>query len=109
MVIRRVGVFSVARVMAAMYALMGLVLGGIATLLAMIGAGIGGGGRNAGIGAAVFGVGAVILLPLFYGALGFIAGMIGAFLYNTCASVVGGIELGIAPRLPDESRTPEFG
>jgi hypothetical protein len=45
---------------------------------------------------ALFGVGSILLLPLFYGALGFIGGAISAFVYNLVAGVVGGIELEVA-------------
>jgi hypothetical protein len=39
------------------------------------------------------GIGALIFLPIMYGIFGFIAGVIGAFLYNVIAGVVGGIEI----------------
>ena len=42
---------------------------------------------------ALFGVGAVIFMPLFYGALGFITGIITAALYNLVAGWIGGVEL----------------
>ncbi|HSL84069.1 MAG TPA: hypothetical protein VLF66_14955, partial [Thermoanaerobaculia bacterium] len=41
----------------------------------------------------LFGVGAVVLLPIFYGLMGFLAGLLTAALYNLAARVVGGLEL----------------
>jgi hypothetical protein len=45
----------------------------------------------------MFGVGAIVFLPLFYGVLGLIAGAIGAALYNLFAGIFGGIELETEP------------
>jgi hypothetical protein len=47
--------------------------------------------------AAMFGVGAIIILPLFYGVIGLIGGAIGAALYNLFAGLFGGIELETEP------------
>jgi len=44
---------------------------------------------------ALFGVGAIIVAPLFYGVMGLIAGAIGAALYNLFAGLFGGLELDI--------------
>jgi hypothetical protein len=41
------------------------------------------------------GVGAIIVLPIFYGGLGFVGTLIAAWLYNVIAGVVGGIELDV--------------
>ena len=40
-----------------------------------------------------FGVGAIIFLSILYGGMGFIAALIGAYLYNGLAVWMGGIEL----------------
>jgi hypothetical protein len=37
----------------------------------------------------------VILIPLLYALIGFLTGIIGAFIYNLCAKFVGGIEVEI--------------
>jgi len=42
---------------------------------------------------AIFGIGAVILLPLLYGIIGFVVTLIGAWIYNAAAKRVGGIEI----------------
>ena len=40
-----------------------------------------------------FGVAAIVALPLFYGAMGFIGGVISATLYNFIVGFTGGVEL----------------
>jgi hypothetical protein len=41
----------------------------------------------------LFGVGAIVLLPILYGCMGFVVSLVGAWLYNLAAGAVGGIEL----------------
>jgi hypothetical protein len=43
--------------------------------------------------AKLFGVGAIIFLPIFYGILGVVSGYIAAFIYNWLARRVGGLKL----------------
>jgi hypothetical protein len=93
-IIKSVGVLSVAKVMGAIYGAMGLIFMPI-FLLAGI-AGSFAGGRGAALGAA----GALVLavlFPILYGAIGFVAGAIGALLYNVFAKWLGGIELELQP------------
>jgi hypothetical protein len=102
MIIRRVGVWSVARLYGGVSAVMGLVAGlffGLAaTLTGLTGAMSpafrpqGGGFAAGGIGA-LFGVGAIIFLPIVYGVFGLVGGAIGAALYNLFAGTFGGIEV----------------
>src|SRR5438876_5798444 len=98
MVIRRIGVWSVARLYGGVSASMGLLMGAIFALVAALG-GMAGAMRESGSGlaagglGAIFGIGAIIILPLFYGVLGLVAGAIGAALYNLFAGMLGGIEL----------------
>lgn len=40
-----------------------------------------------------FGLGFAILFPLIYAAMGFVLGIIGAFIYNLVAKWIGGIEV----------------
>jgi hypothetical protein len=98
MVIRRFGVWSVARLYGAMLAAMGLFFGACVALAATVG-GMAGAMRNTDSGlasgalGALFGVGAIIILPLFYGVLGVVSGAIAAALYNLFAGMFGGIEI----------------
>ena|SRR6266699_393174 len=91
MVVKSVGVFSSGKVMGSLYALLALIIGALFSLLSLVGASVAG-QRQGGL-ALLFGVGAVVILPIFYGIAGFIGGIIGAALYNVVASVVGGIEI----------------
>lgn len=88
MVIKRVGVLRLAIFQSAMMAAFGLFAG---LIVMMFGAML----RNSGAGMAgmIGGVGAVIVFPIIYGIIGFIAGAVGGALYNLVASFVGGIEI----------------
>lgn len=90
MVLKSIGVFSMGKVTGCAQALVGLIFGGFMTLLAM--AGIAAGGQG-GIEAAIFGVGAVVIMPIMFGIFGFIGGIITAVVYNIVLSLVGGLEL----------------
>lgn len=89
MVIKSVGAFSLAKIMGTLYVIVGLVFGGLLSLVAMAGFGR----SDSGMGGMIFGIGAVIILPIFYGVLGFVFTLIGAWLYNIAAGIVGGVEL----------------
>jgi len=95
MVLKGVGVFSVAKISGLLYAAMGLLIGVVFSLVALVGAAAGSlqdspGGAVFGL---FFGVGAVVVLPILYGLIGFVGGLISAGLYNVVARVLGGIEL----------------
>ena len=97
MIVRRVGVWSVARMYATMAATMGLLLGLLFACLSLVGAGFASQNPELPAGmAAAFGVGAVIILPIMYGVFGLIGGAIGAALYNLFAGMVGGVEVDIS-------------
>ena len=66
-------------------------IGAIISAVSMVGGALG--GSDAGRMGMVFGVAAVILLPLLYGCMGFVGSLIGASLFNLAAGWVGGIEL----------------
>jgi len=94
MVINRVGPVSCAKIAGTLYAILGLFMGGVFSLIALAG-GFGSntsGGNALGV---IMGVGAVIVLPICYGALGFVTTLIGAWLYNALAGMVGGIQLDV--------------
>jgi hypothetical protein len=94
MVLRRIGPLSCAKVSGALYAVLGLLAGSFFALVSLIGAGFSAAERPDGaLFGALFGVGALVLLPLFYGVLGFLGALLAAVLYNVLAGVVGGVEL----------------
>jgi hypothetical protein len=89
-IIKSVGVLSVAKIMGMIYGCMGLIFAPMFLLIGLMGSALG--QRNSSL-AGIFGVGFAVLMPVFYGVLGFIAGLIGALLYNLFARWVGGFEL----------------
>ncbi len=90
--IRRVSVGSVAKVMGVLYALLGLLIGGVFALVAMLGglAELANDPALSGI-SAFLGIGSIIFFPIMYGILGLIGGLIIGVLYNIVSSVAGGI------------------
>jgi len=97
MVIKRIGVLKAAIVQACVMGLFGLVFGLCFLLFGtLFGSMMGSMSNNAGAGAGlgmIGGIGMVIFLPIMYGVMGFVAGAIGAAVYNLVAGWVGGIEL----------------
>jgi hypothetical protein len=97
MVLKRIGVWSAAKLSGVVYGVTGLLVGGIFALMSLVGANFippeyAHEAPPAWLGP-MLGVGAVIIMPLFYGVLGFICGAIGAALFNFFARLVGGLEL----------------
>ena len=97
MIVKRIAVLSLAKVMATIYGGLGLVFGLIFSFFALLGAAFGSAMQEAtgmeALFGALFGVGAVIILPVFYGLIGFLGGLLTGALYNLAARFVGGIEL----------------
>jgi hypothetical protein len=98
MVITKVGVMSLGKLMGLLYAAIGIVFGLLYALFAVVGGGammaMGGGDGAMGGGMMMgMGIAAVIILPIFYGVLGFIGGLITALLFNLAAKYTGGLEI----------------
>ena len=72
MIIKRIGPLSCAKLSGLLYAVIGLVIGGVFSMAAMAGAFASETAGAAGIGA-IMGVGAVIVFPILYGLMGFVA------------------------------------
>jgi len=85
---------SCAKIAGTLYAILGLFAGSVISLIALAG---GFGSNTSGSGAigAMIGVGSFVILPICYGAIGFVASLIGAWLYNVLAGMVGGIQLDV--------------
>src|SRR5687767_1760337 len=97
MVINRVGPLSVAKLAGILYALFGLIFGAIISLVALAGS-VAGNSYEPGAVAmgGIFSVGAVILLPIFYGGVGFVMTLLMAWLYNVTARIVGGAQIDVS-------------
>ena len=89
MIIRRIVPISAAKVMAIIYAFVGLFIGVIIWLVGRMGGFAG----SDSMFASGYGVGAIVILPLVYGGIGFIGMLIITSLYNWAAGLVGGIEI----------------
>ena len=94
MVINRVGPLSVAKLAGMLYAILGLIFGAIISLIALAGGMAANSDEpGAAVVGTIFGAGAVILLPIFYGGLGFVMTLLMAALYNFAARIVGGVHI----------------
>jgi hypothetical protein len=98
--IKKIGIWSLGKVLGVVYALLGLVIGLFVALIALLGAVLGAGsaGTEEGVAGALGfgvagGVGALVVLPLMYGFLGLIAGLLTALVYNIVAALIGGIKV----------------
>jgi hypothetical protein len=93
MVIKRFRPISCAKILGVIYAIFGLLAGIAFSLVSMSGAFGSAGPRVPG--GALFGTFAIVFLPIAYGVIGFIAALIGCWLYNILAGIVGGMEVDI--------------
>lgn len=105
--LKRIGVFSLAKVLGVLYAALGLIFGLFFSLFGLaFGSMMSQYGESGGMFGAMFGVGAIIFLPIFYGVLGFIGGALTAWIYNMIAGATGGIEVEFenpAPPVPPQA------
>jgi hypothetical protein len=95
MVLERIGVLSLGKISGAIYAALGLIVGAFFALFSIVGSGFAAAAsqESSPLLGMLFGVGAIVLLPLFYGVLGFLMGLVTAAIYNVVARVIGGLEL----------------
>ena len=92
--IKRFAPLQLGKMLGILYAFMGLIFVPFFLLASIFGAMIPHkqGGPPAAATAA-FGVGFTLMIPVLYGVLGFIAGIISAWIYNLVAKWIGGIEV----------------
>jgi hypothetical protein len=102
MVIKRIRPMSFAKMNGVICAFIGLLIGGMFSLIGLVGGAAMLNQSNSGdagtAGAAmgmIFGVGAIIIVPICYAIFGFIWGLLGAAVYNLAAGMMGGLELDI--------------
>ena len=84
MVLKRIGIGSAAKLAGAVYATIGLIVGGFFALMSLAGVSLPmehEGAPPTWIGP-VLGAGAIVALPLFYGVMGIIAGAVSAALFG---------------------------
>jgi len=98
MIVKRIGAMSLARITGLIYAGLGLVIGALFAMFAVLGGALGtvfgwsDGGPFVGI---FLGAGAIVTLPILYGFFGFVGGLLIAFLYNLVAGSIGGLQLDV--------------
>ena len=95
MIVRKINPMSCGKMMGALYAIIGLIAGVIFATAALMGASFAPTDSGHSFVGVMFGVGAIILLPLCYGLFGFISGLIVPFIYNIIAGIVGGVEVDV--------------
>jgi hypothetical protein len=94
MVIKRIAPLSCGKVAGVLYGVMGLFVGVLVSVATTIGGLVGNDAFGAMAGGLV-GIGAIVLLPIFYGGLGFLVAVIASWLYNLAAGLIGGIEIDV--------------
>jgi hypothetical protein len=100
MVLKRIGVLSMAKIAGILYAAIGVLVGLLFAFISSL-AGMAGAHMNPdmpGWFAPMFGVGAIVFLPVIYGVMGFITGALGAAIYNLFSGMIGGVELELEQR-----------
>ena len=93
--IKTIGPLSLARIVGIGYAIMGLILGFFFAAVSGVAAIVPQQTQIDAVLGLFFGVGAIVFLPVFYGGIGFLGGLISAAVFNVLTKVVGGIELGL--------------
>jgi len=103
--IKSVGVLSVAKVMGAIDAVLGHLFLPFFLLISLVASMAPHPNRPSPF-APFVGIAFAIFAPVFYGAMGFIFGAIGAFLYNLLAKWMGGIEMRLESAAPVSPLVP---
>ena len=93
MILKRVAPMSAAKILGVLYLVLGLIMGCIFALISVMFGSVLSQAEGGAMFAMFFGVGAIVILPIMYGIMGFLVGLIGSSLYNWLAGVVGGFEL----------------
>jgi hypothetical protein len=96
LVIRRIGVLSLAKFLGILYGGLGLIFGLLTSGFSLLGIVLGGGNYSSSSfssGEAVFTLGAVVCFPILYGIGGFIGGIITALIANLALKFSNGLEV----------------
>lgn len=93
MVLKSIGVLSCGKIMGILYAIMGLIGGLFFSFISILGTLAEQGDKPPVVVMLGIGIAAAVMVPVFYGILGFIGGVIMAAVYNLVAGTIGGLEL----------------
>lgn len=88
--LRSIGVLSSAKIFAVVQAAIGILVGFLFLIFAIVGAALAPAQQKLGMAGMIV---IAILMPVIYGLIGFVAGAIWAFVYNLVAQAIGGLEL----------------
>lgn len=95
--LKRIDPWSAARVLGALYAMVGVLVGLFAACFTMVGVGaqseVAGFGASDAAALSGLGVFAILVFPVIYGIIGLIAGVVISSLYNIVAGWTGGFEI----------------
>ncbi len=92
MVIKQVGPLSCAKIAGTLYAIIGVVIGAIFSIISLA-SGFGANSSGSAAFGALMGAGAIVAFPILCGGMGFLTTLIAAWLYNVLAGLVGGVEV----------------
>ena len=93
MIVKRVQPVPLGKMLGILYAVFGLLFGLVFSLIGLASSAFTSGSHPQAFPgwSLFFGVGAVVFLPIMYGLLGFLGGLLTAALYNVLAKMIGGI------------------
>ena len=91
--IRRIDPVSAMKVCAVLYAVIGLIIGAILSLVSMVGIMAAASQNLPRAFGLIFGAAAIVIAPIFYGVIGAIGGLITAAVYNLIARFTGGLQI----------------
>ncbi|MCK6445599.1 MAG: hypothetical protein L6Q99_04340 [Planctomycetes bacterium] len=100
MILKRVAPLSLAKILGVTYAAFGVFAGLFVAAMTVLGSTFGRGEHT--LPEPGVGVLAILIFPMLYGAIGFVGGVVVAFIYNVAAGAVGGLEFELS-REPRES------
>lgn len=90
--LKSVAPLQLGKILAALYGLAALLFIPVFVLVALIGVAAPGSSGKAAMTSLFLGVGMCIAMPVFYAVMGFLIGVIGAWIYNLLAKWIGGIQ-----------------
>lgn len=96
--VKKIRALSLGKVMGLIYGMMGLLFGVIMSVAVILGSTFGATGDNKVVGI-IFGVGAAIFVPVIYGVMGFVSGVVSGWLYNIAVRWTGGLEVEILDKV----------
>jgi hypothetical protein len=88
--IRRIAPLQLGKIMALTYGIMGLIFCPFFLLMTVFATHL---PNNQRVGIMALGTGFALFMPVLYAVMGFVFGVVGAFIYNVIAKWVGGIEV----------------